>query len=324
MGIRSLLRSLVDRVAQPYLERAQAQIAHQMKQWEARLIVELERNAVLAAQPRISELRNSAVLRQLSDAEFRVFSQFGEDGIIQYLIQRVPIQNETFIEFGVETYHEANTRFLLINNNWRGLILDADPMFGQSLIDNPLFWRHDLTAVSSYITAENIDAVINAAGFGGDIGLLSIDIDGNDYWVWQALTAVSPRVVVCEYNSLFGNRNAVVVPYDSNFDMTKAHHSNLFFGASLPALCHLATTKGYVFVGSNSTGHNAFFVRADVADGLPQPTIESEYRRSRFRSSAGADGKLTFLSGEARSAAIGHLEVLDVLTRAKRRVSELE
>lgn len=284
---------------------------------------EMERNAVLAAQLRIAQMKAEPPVARIRDAEFRVFSQFGEDGIIQYLINHVPIENDTFIEFGVEDYDEANTRFLLVNNNWRGLILDRNPTLADNLRNDSIFWRHDLTAVSSFISAENINSLLESAGFCGDIGLLSIDIDGNDYWVWRAITVVSPRIVVCEFNSLFGWRYPVSVSYDKDFDKTRAHCSNLFFGASLPALCHLAKEKGYEFVGSNSTGGNAFFVRNDLAGDLPRPTVEEGYVRSRFRSSTDIDGRLTFLRGDARVEAIAELQVTDVITGQKRKVSEL-
>ena len=284
---------------------------------------EMERNAVLAAQQRIAQMKAEPPVARIRDAEFRVFSQFGEDGIIQYLIHHVPIKNDTFIEFGVEDYDEANTRFLLVNNNWRGLILDQNPALTAKLCSDPMYWRHELIAVSSFITPENIDRLIEGAGFSGDVGLLSIDVDGNDYWVWRAISVVSPRIVVCEFNSLFGWRYPVSVSYDKDFDKTRAHYSNLFFGASLPALCHLAKEKGYEFVGSNSTGGNAFFVRRDLARDLPRPTVEEGYVRSRFRSSAGPDGRLTFLTGDARIEAIAALEVVDVVTGQKRKVSEL-
>ncbi|MEY2603359.1 MAG: hypothetical protein QOH31_1133 [Verrucomicrobiota bacterium] len=310
--VRGVCRRLVDRVLDIHFQRAREHIRR-----------ELDRLAILAAQPRIVQLRSNGSLPRLREAELRIFSQFGEDGIIQYLIHHVPIEEETFIEFGVENYREANTRFLLVNNNWRGLIMDGNSTLASTLRDDPLYWRHDLNAVSAFITAENINGLIENAGLRGDIGLLSIDIDGNDYWVWQALTVVSPRIVICEYNSLFGWRHPVAVRYRQDFNITRAHYSNLFYGASLSALCHLAKEKGYEFVGSNSAGCNAFFVRGDLTHDLPRPTVEEGYVRSRFRSSTGEDGGLSFLTGDARIEAIAALKVVDVVTGRDRRVGEL-
>jgi hypothetical protein len=318
-----LLRRLSGGIFARYIRPIEERFSRDVERMEAHLTRELTRNAVLGAQPLIARLREMPRIPRLRDAEFRVFSQFGEDGIIQYLIQQVPIVNEAFIEFGVEDYSEANTRFLLVNNNWRGLILDGDPHLERKLRDDAIYWRHNLTAASLFVTAENINTAISNAGFSGDIGLLSIDVDGNDYWIWQALTVVSPRIVVCEYNSVFGCRYPVSVAYDPMFDKTRAHYSNLYFGASLPALCHLAHDKGYEFVGSNSTGHNAFFVRADLVGRLPKPTLTDEYQESRFRSSAGINGELTFLSGDARAKVIANLVVVDVVTGRLLRVAEL-
>jgi hypothetical protein len=285
---------------------------------------ELERNACLTARALVAQwdARGTPPTR-LRDAEFRVFSQFGEDGIIQYLIRRVPMADEAFIEFGVEDYTESNTRFLLVNNNWRGLIIDGDPQLASHLRRDPIYWRQELMAVSAFVTTENINGIFEAAGFRGDIGLLSVDVDGNDYWLWKAIAAVQPRIVVCEYNSLFGDRYSVSVPYRADFDKTRAHFSNLYFGASLPALCHLAEEKGYRFVGSNSQGHNAFFVRADVLGELPALSAQEGYVRSRFRSSVNECGELTFLTGDERIAPIAGLEVVDVRTGQLYRVGDL-
>lgn len=112
---------------------------------------EIDRNAGFLGQTRLAQLRREEGIARLRDAEFKVFSQFGEDGILQYLLQRVPIENEneSFIEFGVEDYREANTRFLLINNNWRGLIIDGDPAL-QNLRHHARYWRHELSAVTAF------------------------------------------------------------------------------------------------------------------------------------------------------------------------------
>jgi hypothetical protein len=250
--------------------------------------------------------------RDLREAEFRVYSQWGDDGIVQYLVHHVPVVSDSFVEFGVEDYSEANTRFLLVNDNWRGLVMDGS----RDNIDRAraanLYWRHELTALDAFITRENINQLIDGAGFRGPLGILSIDIDGNDYWVWEVIDVVDPAIVIVEYNSVFGPRAAVTVPYDPAFRRAAAHPSHLFWGCSLRALCLLAERKGYVFVGCNSNGNNAYFVKRTAAAGLKVMTAEQGYVLSRFRESRGPDGQLTFLSGEARLAAIAHMTVMDV------------
>ena len=128
-----------------------------------------------------------------------------------------------------------------------------------------IYWRYSLNAVCAFVDAANINQLLGDNGATGDIGLLSIDIDGNDYWVWRAIEVVSPRIVVCEFNGIFGSKAKVSVPYDPAFERGRAHYSFLLAGASLSALAHLGVQKGYRLVGINSAGNNAFLVRQDVA-----------------------------------------------------------
>jgi len=274
----------------------------------------IEENRILIGKTLIKDLVSKEKITAISEIEFKIFSQSGEDGIIQYLISKVPINNDTFIEFGVGDYKESNTRFLLINNNWKGLVIDGNEENIDTIKSSDIYWRHDLTALGAFITKENINDLIKNNGITGDIGLLSIDIDGNDYWVWDAINIVSPRIVVCEYNSIFGSKEAISIPYEESFYRTKAHHSNLYFGASLKALCFLAQKKGYLFFGSEHTGSNAFFVRKDVASNITPTSCEAGYVMSRARESRDSDGLLTFISGQDRLKQIGHLKVIDVQT----------
>jgi hypothetical protein len=259
----------------------------------------------------------------LAEAEFRVFSQWGDDGIIQYLIQHVPLPSATFVEFGVQDYNESNTRFLLLNDNWRGLIIDGSKEWMDGVRRSEIYWRYDLTAVDAFITRDNINTLISSAGFSGPLGILSVDIDGNDYWVWEAIDVVDPAIVIAEYNSVFGAKRAVSVPYDPAFRRSEAHSSYLFWGCSLRAHCHLAKRKGYVFVGCNSNGNNAYFVKASLAGQLKERTVEEGYVLSRFRESRDASGQLDFKAGADRLAAIADMVVADVETGALLKLRDL-
>jgi hypothetical protein len=254
--------------------------------------------------------------RNLREAEFKVFSQFGDDGIIQFLIARLGISRElsSFVEFGVQDYSESNTRFLLLNDNWRGLVMDSDPQNIERIKGSTLYWRQDLTALCRWIDRDNINSILKDSGFGGEIGLLSIDIDGNDYWVWERIEVVDPVIVIAEFNSVFGARRALTVPYDPKFDRTAAHYSNLYWGASVAALALLAQRKGYAFVGCNLAGNNAYFVRADhiSAGGVDAITVEEGYVESRFRESRDRKGQLTYLGGATRLQAIAEMPVYDI------------
>ena len=182
--------------------------------------------------------------------------------------------------------------------------LDGRPDLDAVVSAQGLPMLHDLGIRSAFITAENINDLLLGAGFSGEIGLLSIDIDGNDYWVWKAITCVNPQAVVIEYNAVLGPDHALTIPYDPSFTRQAAHHSWLYFGASLPALCLLAEEKGYAFVGCNSAGNNAYFVRKDLAAPFKVLTPEEGFVDSRFRESRDEQGRMNRLRGPARQAAI--------------------
>ena len=258
--------------------------------------------------------KNEAI-NSLHEVEFKVFSQWGDDGIIQYLINYLDIENNTFVEFGVEDYLESNTRFLLMNNNWSGLIIDGNENHISNIKKNELFWKYDLITKASFITAENINELIENENIKGQIGLLHIDIDGNDYWIWKALEVVEPIIIVMEYNSVFGCERAITIPYDAHFIRTKAHYSNLYAGASLLSLCDLATEKGYVFIGSNSAGNNAYFVKKEFAKALKPLTAFEGFVNSKFRESRNKTGGLNYLRGAQRLAEIKGLPVYNTRTK---------
>ena len=272
---------------------------------------QLERQLILQSLFIAKLNRGLAHMGTLSEAEFCGFSQWGEDGIIDWLVERLPGIPRVFVEFGVGDYRESNTRLLLHLRNWRGLVMDGSADHISDIRSQDMYWRHDLTAKCAFIDRDSINHLIVDAGFNGGIGLLSVDIDGNDYWVWQAIDVVSPAIVICEYNAVFGDRYQLTVPYQADFQRTRAHHSNLYFGASLSALIDLAGRKGYTFVGTNSNGCNAFFVRNDHAGDTLRAIGKVRSFPSAIRESRDAFGQLTFASGESRVQAIRHLPVFD-------------
>jgi hypothetical protein len=147
----------------------------------------------------------------------------------------------------------------------------------------------------------------------GEIGLLSVDIDGNDYWVWEAIDAVNPALVVVEYNARFGPERAVTVPYDPSFVRDTAHYSCIYYGASLAALVRLGQRKGYAFVGSNSAANNAFFVRCDLLPAsLRVLTAEEGWRQCQFREARDRSGELAFLDSKEEVALLKTLNLVSV------------
>ena len=252
------------------------------------------------------------VVKSLDEVEFQVFSQRGEDGIIQYIINKIEIPNKVFVEFGVETYTESNTRFLLFNNNWSGLVIDGCEKNINFIKKDLIYWKYDLVAINSFITKENINDLISSYTGVQDIGLLSLDIDGNDYWIWESINCINPRVVICEYNSAFGNSRKVSVPYKSDFIRSKEHYSDLYFGASLAAFCDLADKKGYDFIGTSSAGVNAYFVRKDLSGPFIKYNAITGFNGSANRDSKDKSGKLLFLRHPERLNLIKELTIFDI------------
>jgi hypothetical protein len=122
-------------------------------------------------------------------------------------------------------------------------------------------------AVAAWVTRENINALIADNGCAGEVDLFSLDLDGCDYWIWEAMTACSPRIVILEYNSMFGAERSVAIPYNEKFDRHRYHTA--YYGASLTALTRLSARKGYRLVAVEPNGVNAFFLRNDLAPHIP-------------------------------------------------------
>lgn len=263
--------------------------------------------------------------KNIQDYEFKVFSQNGEDGIIQYLIKKIDIKNKIFVEFGVEDYTEANTRFLLENNDWAGLIIDGDKEGIARIKEREIAWRHDLKIVGEFITRDNINRLISNNGINGDIGILSVDVDGNDYWILEAIDCISPQILICEYNSVFGINKKITVPYEENFNRTEKHFSNLYWGASICALAELGISKGYDLVGSNSFGNNIFFVRHDCNILGVNLTPQEAYVKSRYRESRDKNGNLSFISSHDEGIKlIGDMKVYDLDSGKITKIKELD
>ncbi len=199
--------------------------------------------------------------RRLAGHGYRAFSESDEDGIIAEIFRRIGAGSRTFFEFGVGDGLANNTVNLLIGG-WRGFWIDGSENFVRAI--DRRFARYkesgQLSVLHSFITRDNVNDLIGRLKIPESIDILSIDIDGNDYWIWQAINAVSPRVVVIEYNSTLRPPRSLVMEYkdDNTWDGTS------YFGASLSALEKLGREKGYALVGCNYTGVNAFFVRADL------------------------------------------------------------
>ena len=261
----------------------------------------------------LSQLNENKKSRRLEDYEFKIFSQWGEDGIIQHLTKSIEIKNKTFIEFGVEDFIQANCRFLLMKDDWKGFVIDSSKNNISRLQSLYFYWKYELNSLVAYITKENINDLLSKSGFKEDLGILSIDLDGNDYYILQAIENFKPRILICEYNAVFGEKRKISIPYQSDFNRTKSHYSNLYWGASLAAMTFLANKKGYSLVGTNSTCLNAFYIRNDLINSKVEVlTVEDSYFPSSFRESRDKLGNLTYITGNERLDVIRGLQVYEV------------
>ena len=256
-------------------------------------------------------------LKKINDYEFKIFSQFGEDGLINYLINNLNITSKKFIEFGVQNYEEANTRFLLENNAWSGLIFDSSKENIEHIKNQNYYWKYDLTAGCEFITKKNINSLISKNNFNGEIGILVIDIDGNDYWIWKSIEVINPNIVIIEFNARFGIDKSITIPYKEKFNRRKEHYSNIYYGASLTALYNLGFSKGYQLVCTNKNSNNAFFVKSkilkDIQNDLIKPKKPNECNHTpSFNESLDINGKLNKLSKVQEKEILDKLDFLEV------------
>ncbi|OFX67886.1 MAG: hypothetical protein A2X12_07315 [Bacteroidetes bacterium GWE2_29_8] len=219
----------------------------------------------------------------LSDTGFRIFSQFEEDGILLAIFGLIGEKNKTFVDIGGADGINSNCANLAINLGWNGLFIDGDQdniTKGSIFYKNhPDTWGYPPKLTKAFIQRENINQIIEDAGFNGEIDLVSIDLDGNDYWIWDALKVVSPRVVIIETHIEFGF-NSIVVPYDKDYFYPGKHPD--YHGASPVAMNKLANKLGYRLVGSNNYGFNTIYIKNGIAeDLLPEVSLDYILRHPR-------------------------------------------
>lgn len=211
-------------------------------------------------------------LPSFADVEFRAYSQNGEDGILLYVFSLIGMGQRRCVEICAGDGLQCNSANLIINHGWHGLLVDGD----EALIERgrAYYARHGDTfcfpprLLHSWITRENVNSLLRTNGFEGSIDLLSLDIDGVDYWIWDALEAVRPRVVIAEIQCIWGEDRSVTVPYAPDFRARFVDGFGIYSGASLPAFVKLARRKGYRLVGVQRLGFNAVFVADGVGEDL--------------------------------------------------------
>lgn len=210
-----------------------------------------------------------ASFMDLWDAEVSVFSQWGEDGILDYLCDLLRISRPRMVEFGAGDFTECNSRCLAELRNASVLAVDARRDLEASIMKRDIRWRSTVIPRVEWITPDSAPRAMEAARQSlGGVDIVSLDIDGNDYWVAQSLDLTGVQIVVVEYNAAFGPDWSVTVPRDDQFDRASAHFSWVYYGGSLRAFVDLLAAKGFTFVGTNKANNNAFFLNT-VPDALP-------------------------------------------------------
>jgi hypothetical protein len=273
--VKRLARRVVDRVLELGEERQ-----HRLQQTSPATKVAL-RTLFL----RYREQARSGALPSVWDTGFRVFSQFDEDGVLLFLLASGGLETRRFVDIGAgDGVWASNCANVALNLGFHGLFVEARSVEverGRAFYaSHPDSRERPPVFVQSFVTREAIDDLVRGAGFEGEIDLLSIDIDGNDYWIWEALTVVSPRLVVVEAHTELGLADSVA-PYDPAFDWHTAAPGTPI-GASAAAFVALGERLGYRLVGTNLYGFNLFFARNDVAPDLPSVPIEDVFRHGSY------------------------------------------
>ena len=236
-----------------------------------------KRNELQKLFEHYQELALEKTIPPLKNTGLKIFSQCEEDGLLLFLFAVLEVKNKTFIEIGSFDCISNNCANLALNFGWNGLFIDVNKKLmnrGEKFYKKYSPFKDKLPKfIREKVTRENINHLIKQEGFQGEIDLLSIDIDGNEYWIWDAIEVVSPRVVIVETMVEYGMRN-IVAPYDKDYSFPGKHP--LYHGASPLAMTKLANKKGYRLVGSNELGFNHIFVKKGIAgDLIPEVSVES-------------------------------------------------
>lgn len=257
--------------------------------------------------------------------EFQVFSQFGEDGIINFLCQALHVSKPSVLEIGVEDFQECNSHFLGYSRNASIVAVDKYPLHEDFLSKSSLRWKNTVEAWTRDVTPDNINDIYkDCEVFLGAIDIFSLDIDGIDFWVFKRLENINAKILILEYNALYGSKRSVSVPFEENFDRTQKHFSNKYYGCSLLALIDEADKKGYQFIGSNRACNNAFFIKQNLVSAEAFQVLPlQEYTDLTFRESRDFEGELTYFNSKLELDAISKMPLVDMSTNQLIKVGDL-
>lgn len=267
-------------------------------------------------------------INNIEQTEYKVFSQNGEDGIIQYLIKSLRLKHVKFVEIGTQDYTESNTRYIFETMRCDGLIID--PLKNLEILvkkNIPNFWKNNLTILNKNATPETINFLLESNNFQNDIDLFSLDIDGIDYWIIKKLKKNLSKIFIAEYNPYFGPELEITVPNINNFNRKSYHYSSLCWGVSLKSLIKIMIEKNYTFVGSNNFRNNAFFISNDYIDKikLKKPDLNNlfELTDATYRESRDQNGDLTYIQPQKVLYEIKDCEVIELNSNKLVKIKEL-
>lgn len=203
----------------------------------------------------------------LTAFELRVFSQNGEDGVLAELLRRSGEGGRFFVEFGAGAGTQNNTAYLADVVGWSGLYLEQDAARAEAL--RARYTATPVTVAQAAVGPDTVDETFAEAGVPAELDVLSIDVDGQDYWIWRGLERFRPRIVIIEYNASLGPERVCVEPEGTVGSSDQTDYG----GASIAALRELGEAKGYRLVHTEVTGNNAFFLRVDQPGTYPAPEL---------------------------------------------------
>ena len=234
----------------------------------------------IITQYQLAKLAGLKPYEKIAEAGFRCYSQFEEDGIILYVLSMIGVKTKKVVEMCCGSGDECMATNLILNHGFDAYLFDGNPeninrakaFFGSKkdcLLYSP-------TLRSGWITVENVNELLTEAGCAGEVDLFSLDIDGNDYWVWKAITAISPRLIVFETHNIIPDNLSLTIEYQPDFDCwSKTGPEQDYRSVSLAAMVKVSKSKGYRLIGAHRHGFNVFFLRDDVGqDCFPEVSIE--------------------------------------------------
>lgn len=310
--------SLIKKIYQPFLTKYN----HLLKKKFDDLKIQNSKNFFFNMELNLNKIDD------INQLNYKVFSQNGEDGIIQYLIKILKLNYVKFVEIGTQDYSESNTRYIFETMRCNGLIIDPLKNLDSLVKKNVLgFWKNNLNIINKFASPENINLILDSNNFQNDIDLFSLDIDGIDYWIIKKLKKNISKIFIAEYNPYFGPELEITVPNIKNFDRTSYHYSNLCWGVSLKSLIKIMIEKDFTFIGSNDLRNNAFFVSNDYIEkiNLKKPNIENlfEFTNATYRESKDQIGNLTYIEPKKILNEIKDCEVIDLKNNKTVKIREL-